>query len=180
MPWSETGRRPWVLSQLRQRGALDDIFSVVDAGAGSGGWHTFLAPSLPGAIWTVIEIHEPYITRFRLRERYGHVMPFDLRDLDPFPRADLVIFGDVLEHMVAADAVTVWNRAREASRWLVLALPVLPYPQGEVEGNPHEAHLHDWDIPSVLESFAGIVAHCGPPAVPPGQTAGAFVAEGLR
>jgi hypothetical protein len=28
--------------------------------------------------------------------------------------------------------------------------------------------------------LAQLRAHCGPPAVPPGLTAGAFIAEGLR
>ena len=106
-------------------------------------------------------------------------MVADVRDLDPLPAADLYLFGDVLEHMAPADAVKVWDRARLAAKWLVLSLPVLPCPQGPFEGNIHEIHVADWDIPSVLHNFPGITAHVGAPAVPPGSVAGAFIAEGL-
>ena len=178
MPWSETGRRPWVLAQLRHRLDLASVRSVVDVGAGAGTWHTFLSPSLPKARWTAIEIWEPYVSRFHLDERYDEVLVADVRVMDPLPAADLYLFGDVMEHMLPIDAMGVWNRARAVSSLLVLCLPVKHYPQGEIDGNPHEAHLADWDIPSVLDCFPRIVAHAGPPPVPPGQAAGAFIAEG--
>ena len=180
MPWSETARRPWVLQQLRARaGLLASIRSVVDVGAGAGTWHTFLSPYLPNAWWTAVEIWEPYVERFKLPERYDEVLVSDIRSLIPLPDADLYLFGDVLEHMPPIDAVEVWRRAREAASWLVLAIPVMPCPQGPFEGNIHEIHQADWDLPGVLESFPGIVAYVGPPAVPPGAVAGAFIAEGL-
>jgi hypothetical protein len=152
----------------------------VDAGAGAGTWHTFLSPFLPNAVWwTAIEIWEPYVERFHLDERYDEVLVRDVRDPEPLPEADLYLFGDVLEHMSPLDAVQTWNRAREAASWLVLSIPVLPCPQGPFEGNIHEIHQADWDMAGVLEKFPGIVAHVGPPAVPPGAVAGAFIAEGL-
>ena len=49
MPWSETARRPWVLTQLRSRLDLAEVRSVVDVGVGAGSWHKFLSPSLPVA-----------------------------------------------------------------------------------------------------------------------------------
>ena len=100
----------------------------------------------------------------------------DLRDTS-LPRADLYIFGDVLEHMPAPDAVRTWDRARAAASWLVINLPVRRYEQGALHGNPHETHVHHWDVPSVLESFGGITAsHSGFPGE--GSVVGAFIAEG--
>src|SRR5690242_4035508 len=105
MPMSDPSHRPWVLEQLRVAApaGLSIIGSVVDVGAGSGGWRQFLGPWLPQSRWTAIEIHEPYVDRFMLGSHYHRVVTGDVRDMDPFPPADLVIFGDVLEHMPADD-----------------------------------------------------------------------------
>ena len=178
MPWSETARRPWILSQLRTRRDLATLPSVVDVGAGAGTARKFYGPSMPAAEWTAIEIWEPYVARFGLDRAYDRVITADARGLDPLPAAGLYLFGDVMEHMPMADAVKVWDRARTVCPLLVLTLPVHPYPQGECEGTPHEAHVAQWTVAGVLDRFAGIVAHTGPPASPPGLTAGAFIAEG--
>ena len=176
MPWSETALRPWILRELAARGPAAEFTRVVDAGAGAGTAREFYTPAMPDAQWTGIEIHEPYATRFPLRDINDDLILADIRTLGPYPQADLWLLADVLEHMEPGDAVTVWQRAREAARWLVLSLPVLPYPQGPEFGNPHEAHVHDWDVGSVLGTFTGIVACALPPS---GLAAGAFIAEGL-
>lgn len=174
MPLSDPSHRPWVLDQLRQAcgGDLGRIRSVVDAGAGLGGWEGFLKPWLTGARWTAIEIWAPYTDRFLLRHRYHQVITADLADLDPFPPADLIIFGDVLEHMPADRAAAVWEKARAAGWRLVLGIPVRCYPQGEDQGNPYEAHVSTWTTGSVLATFGGIYAHQANPDT------GAFIAEG--
>jgi hypothetical protein len=173
MPLSDDRHRPWVLRELEKAaGDLARIGSAVDAGAGFGGWREFCGPWMPGCRWTAVEIWEPYSERFLHQYRYAQVVVADLRDLDPFPAADVVFFGDVLEHMPAADAVAVWDRARRSAWRLVLGIPVVPYPQGEAEGNPHEAHVSTWSPELVLASFAGIGAYqCN-------EVTGAFIAEG--
>jgi hypothetical protein len=148
---------------------------IVDVGAGAGTARDFYGPEFPGARWTAIEIWEPYVAMFGLDARYDSVVVADVREAD-LPSADLYLLGDVLEHMSAGDALRVWGRAGLAAPWLVLSLPVLPYPQGPEFGNPHEAHLHQWDMSSVLASFPGIVDCTGPQA--PGSTVGAFIARG--
>jgi hypothetical protein len=151
----------------------DDIETVVDVGPGCGSWRIFLGPWLPQSRWTAVEIHQPYVDRFLLAHHYHDVIVADVRDLDPFPACDLVIFGDVLEHMPAADALAVWGRARAVSSRLVLGIPVRHYPQGPWEGNDHEAHITTWDDGSVRATFDGIYAGtCN------GDT-GAYLAEGL-
>jgi hypothetical protein len=128
-----------------------------------------------------IEIWRPYVEQYRLDERYDYLITEDARIVGfppkgAFPEADLCIFGDVLEHMPDGDAVKLWDRARDVSRWLVINLPVRRYEQGPLFGNPHEEHVHHWDTPSVLERFEGIVSHNDgePPSV-----VGAFIARGL-
>lgn len=175
MPYSDGTLRPWIAEHL----AGKPVMSVADVGAGAGTARDFY--DFPGARWTAIEIWPAYVTRFGLRERYDEVIVTDVRELDPLPEADLYLFGDVLEHMPEADALALWGRARKAARWLVISLPVLPYPQGPEFGNPHEEHVAQWTFASVLDSFAGIRSAAGPrPDLAPGTTVGAFVAEGLR
>lgn len=177
MPASDPSHRPWVLNQLLSEiddGTLGEIRTVVDVGPGCGSWRIFLGPWMPQSRWTAVEIFEPYVDRFLLAHHYHDVIVGDVRDLDPFPACDLVIFGDVLEHMPAADALTVWDRARAVCRRLVLGIPVRDYPQGEWEGNAHEAHLTTWDDASVRATFAGIYA-----GVTNGDT-GAYLANGLE
>jgi hypothetical protein len=171
VPWSDGSLRHWIAASLAARPPS----SVVDVGAGAGAARDYYR--FPGARWTAVEIWEPYVPRFRLRERYDEVIVADARVLDPLPPADLYLLCDVLEHMPAADAVRLWDRARAVARVLVISLPVLDYPQGEDEGNPHEAHVHQWDEESVRESFAGITDWHGP--LTPGSKVGAFIAAGL-
>lgn len=173
---SDPSHRPWVLEQLAAACApqsLDKITSVVDVGAGFGGWREFLGPFMPRSRWTAIECWPPYADRFMLRHRYHDVVVADVREINPFPPADLVIFGDVLEHMPSGDARQVWDRARRAAWRLVIGIPVRPYPQGESEGNPYEAHITEWTAGAVENWFEGVYAR---------QTnadTGAFLAEGL-
>jgi|HubBroStandDraft_6_1064221.scaffolds.fasta_scaffold1051723_2 hypothetical protein len=176
MPMSDPSHRPWVLEHLRLAypGALSLMTGqVVDVGAGFGGWREFLGPHLPRSRWTAVEIWKPYVDRFMLADRYHQVITGDVRDLDPFPPADVVIFGDVLEHMPAGDARQVWDRARAVAWRLVLGIPVRHYPQGESQGNPWEAHVTHWNPSSVEGFFPGIYARsCN-------VDTGAFLAEGL-
>jgi hypothetical protein len=172
VPYSDGSLRPWIAGQI---GSLSPVRSVVDVGAGAGAARDFY--QFPGARWTAIEIWGPYVPRFQLQERYDEVLVCDARALDPLPPADLYLFGDVMEHMPAPDAVALWGRARAVARVLVINLPVLPYPQGPEHGNPYEEHVHQWDIGSVLAAFPGIIGSHGPL---PGSTVGAFIAGGLR
>lgn len=175
VPYSDVRPRPWVLEQLRNRGVLAGIGSVLDVGAGAGGWHDFLNSQVD-AHWTAVEVWEPYITRFALRDKYDLVVNADVRTLIPFPAADLVIFGDVLEHMTDAEALACWRLARARARWVVASLPVYErYEQGALEGNPYEEHLHHWDVESFLLAFSGVLAHS--PRVGD-SCAGAFLARG--
>ena len=158
MPASDPSHRPWVKNHLETEEFLTSYRNVVDVGPGCAEWRIFLGPWMPGSRWTAIEIYQPYVDRFLLEHHYHQVTVADVRSVDPFPVADLVIFGDVLEHMPADDALAVWNRARAVSKRLILGIPVRPYPQGAWEGNDAEAHVTDWTDASVRATFPGIYA----------------------
>jgi SAM-dependent methyltransferase len=129
--------------------------TVLDVGAGEG---TYLSLAhRRGQHWTAVESWEPYVAKYELEKRYDRVIRGDVRSIE-WPDVDLVIFGDVLEHMTHADALAVWNEARKHSRYILLSIPIVPYPQGPVGGNPYEEHRSTWmhgecvELPGVIAS----------------------------
>lgn len=95
--------------------------------------------------WTAIEAWEPYVAHFGLRELYNAVRIADARDLDLSDlEADLIVAGDVLEHMTRADARALIARMKTAAANLIVSIPVLHLDQGDVFGNPYERHIDHW------------------------------------
>lgn len=141
MPVSSTEGKAWLTARV----VAHNPKTILDVGVGAGVYEEILRPLLPGARFVGVEVFEPYVARYRLAERYDEMVVADVMDIDPLPTADIVILGDVLEHLVQPDALTLWDRARAAARQAVmLSLPIVEYPQGPVYGNEHEAHRHTW------------------------------------
>lgn len=152
---SSTEGKDWTRARVLAL-ALDGPVSVLDIGPGVGTYARLLAG--PAVSWlTGIEIWEPYVTTYRLREHYDEIIVGDARLVD-WPHADVVIMGDVAEHMSIPEAQILWDKAlANAQRATYLSTPIVHYPQGQPEGNPHENHVvDDWDHEKVLAAFAGI------------------------
>jgi trans-aconitate methyltransferase len=134
---------------------------VLDIGVGAGTYGTVLRELCPGAKLTGVEAWAPYVDQFDLHAIYDEIIVADVRYLAALPRADVVILGDVLEHMTEDEAIAVWRMARGAARKAVyLSIPIIHYPQGHLEGNPFEEHIvDDWTHERVLATFEGIGAH---------------------
>lgn len=172
MPYSSDEGKQWMVAQI-----WDVLHSVppridpegwplaprvLDIGAGSGTYADLLLEKDRGTRHypheTAIEIHAPYVERFGLRRKYDEVIVGDARTV-PFPVAEVVILGDVLEHMSFEDARAVWAKARAACTTAVfLSLPIIEWVQGESEGNAHEAHLETWMHERVMAELEGIRA----------------------
>ncbi len=152
MPISSTEGKSWTRERIRALGAV----SVLDVGAGAGTYAKLLA-DLPTTGLTALEVFEPYVHTYRLRELYDEVLLGDARTT-ALPPADVVILGDVAEHMERAEAQDLWVRAAMAARRAVyLSIPIVHYPQGALEHNRHEVHVvDDWDHEKVLAAFDGI------------------------
>jgi predicted TPR repeat methyltransferase len=120
--------------------------AVVDIGAGAGTYaHAVRAHSAWKGRWTAIEAWEPYVEQFGLNGLYDGVVVADVCRLPAsFYRVDLVIAGDVLEHMPRADAVRLLDRVRMYAGHLIVSVPVLHLDQGAVYGNPYETHVDHW------------------------------------
>ena len=163
--------KAWVVEHLRSLPQEPEVF--LDLGAGAGSWMEALKPWFLESRWLAMEVWLPYIDRFALRERYDLVIPGDIRKMT-FPDADVVIMGDVLEHMSIPDALEVWGRARCAARMgVVTSIPIVDYHQGHVHGNPFQTHVvPDWSTERVLSPIPGITEHTA------GEVVGTFWAPG--
>lgn len=157
MPYSDNRLRPTGLELIRTRFS-DPLAAVtfLDVGAGAGTNLEFYRPWFPNSRWIAVEAWEPYVARFHLADRYATVFVDDVRSL-PLPPVDVVLLGDVLEHMSVEESTEVWCRARTAARdGLVLAsVPLGHYPQGAVNGNPYERHVSTWTAETVDEHLPG-------------------------
>ena len=132
--------------------------TVLDIGAGAGNWLDALAAAGFAGKVDAVEVWTPYITEYRLQERYREVYAWDARSLTPefLGGYDVVIMGDVLEHMTKPEAQVLWRRSLHA-RHSAIAIPIVHYCQGALNGNPFEEHVKpDWSHEEALEAFPGI------------------------
>ena len=115
--------------------------SILDVGAGQGKYRLLL----PEYSWVdAVEIWEPYVTGYRLREMYRNVYERNITEVaEEFFHADvhydLVIMGDVLEHLTVSDARRVVTCLKRVTNNLIVIVPY-NYEQGEEHGNPYQRH----------------------------------------
>ena len=155
MPMSSAEGKPWTRERIA---ALAEIrpLTVVDVGPGVGTYAKLLA-GLPIARMIGIEAWAPYVDTYRLHDYYDEIVVADAREAE-LPPCDVILFGDVLEHMTRDEGLALWTRAGETAALAVyLSIPIVHYPQHEIEGNPYEVHVEeDWTHELVLERFTGI------------------------
>lgn len=150
--------------QIRQWAETKKINRVLDIGCGMGTYATLLKIErqvLNDAEWWGVEAWKQYITQFNLESLYDTVINEDARKLNwnSFPNFDLVIFGDVLEHMTKEESKELVIQALSKSKYVVISIPIVYSPQDEHEGNPFEVHVKpDWSHTEVLETFPNIVS----------------------
>lgn len=143
---------------------------VLDVGAGQGKYRIVLNdyPNVDG-----VEVHKPTADREQLEDlyrelfvdnacyvldRFARVHEQFLRDVnaaergDTFaPPYDVVIFGDVLEHMNVADAQCAITDALIVAVDVFVIVPYL-YPQEPHDDNEHQRHIQDDLTPEVMAS----------------------------
>lgn len=133
--------------------------TILDVGAGSGVYSRLFRPILPWATWVALEIHEPYVERYDLKLHYEQVIVENVLHANIGPDAfDVVILGDVLEHMTPNDAASALRRAHIwATKGVIASVPLGHCPQGPSEGNEHEAHVSEWAQQEFMEFVHGSV-----------------------
>jgi predicted TPR repeat methyltransferase len=174
VPYSADEGKDWILDHVR---ALDPPpATVLDVGPGAGAYARLLRPCLPpGARLDAVEIYEPYVDRFGLASLYDTVTVGDIRDFDWPEDYDLVVLGDVLEHLTFGDAMRVWKVARRHADHLIVSLPTSErwWHQEPENGNPYERHHFAWTY-RLFRSMPGVVDSQH------GQDVSVYLAKGVQ
>jgi autotransporter strand-loop-strand O-heptosyltransferase len=119
---------------------------ILDVGPGIGTYSDLLCPF--DYRMDAVEIFEPYVAKYKLREKYDNVyinsiVVFDIKDYD------FIILGDVLEHLPENYAKELINDIVNSGKECLVAVPY-EMEQGEHEGNIHETHYQPDLTPEVM------------------------------
>ncbi len=129
--------------------------TFLDVGAGAGKYGAMVKRISPGAKTIAIELEKDYIEKFNLRSVYSDVWTMSATDIiQPkyFDEVfDVVMLGDVLEHLKKSCGIDLINFFVYRCRWMVIEFPDR-YLQNSVDGYAAEAHISAWSE-SDFESF---------------------------
>ncbi len=172
--------RDWLVHFAKPQG----FKTFLDIGCGAGLYGKIIRQvySKGGLLLAGVDIFPEYVTRFNLKKIYDIIIIGDIRNFpkEMIPPIDLIITGDVLEHLTKEDAVSVVDKLRSRCRFLWAALPVkigrpwsvgYSQPESEYAVNPAEKHLHDYYGEEIQECFR-------PMWLVPFRLTGCFLIEG--
>lgn len=126
--------------------------TILDVGAGQGKYARLLAEFTCDAV----EAWQPTVDEWMLHQFYRTVFVEDVFDLvldDRWNelRYDVIIFGDVLEHLTVTQARVVLDHALARASEVIVVVPYL-YAQGAEHGNDFQRHLQPDLTPEVVAS----------------------------
>ena len=116
---------------------------ILDVGAGSGTYALLLGDYFE---LDAVEAFTP--NALEIEGRYRKVFNKDIRDFT-YDHYDVVIFGDILEHLEVSDAQRVLKYAIPRCNEVIVAVPYL-YEQGAIYGNEYEIHKQDDLTPELV------------------------------
>lgn len=123
-----------VLDWIRKN--FDTTASILDVGACDGKWRTLL-PEYPNM--DAVEVFEP--NYYECKAIYRDAFFANIADFE-YEWYDLIIFGDVIEHMDVETAQKVLKYAWPRCKNMIVAVP-WQFVQGPCYGNSYEIHIQD-------------------------------------
>lgn len=113
---------------------------ILDVGAGCGTYSDLLKNDGFTNIDCVEAFHD-YIEKFDLKSKYQNIFEGDITTMNiNFSDYDLIIIGDVLEHIETTEAQILLEKINSVNS--IIGIP-FNSPQGEHFGNTYEIHLQD-------------------------------------
>ena len=123
---------------------------VLDVGAGEGTYYNLLHDYFKNI--DAVEVFKPNIDKYKLEEKYNKVYYSDIKELK-YDNYDIIIFGDVIEHLEVEEAQKVLEYADKHSKEMIIAVPY-ELEQGIAEENIYEIHKQaDLTPKIVLERY---------------------------
>lgn len=121
--------------------------TFLDLGAGAGKYGSMVKEIDPSINTIAVEIEEDYLEKFNLRSIYNEVWNIPVMNLvrpEYFDlRLDIVMAGDILEHLKKSEGIDLLNFLIYRSRWIIVEFPHR-YLQNAVDDYASEAHISVW------------------------------------
>ena len=137
----------WIYNNFNKRSR------ILDVGSGCGTYWYLLHEKFKNI--DSIEVFKPNIEKFNLKNKYQNVYNCDIKDFQ-YEYYDLIIFGDVLEHLTVKEAQNSLDYAYDRCYNLIVAVPYM-YEQGICEDNIYEIHKQpDLTPENVLERYPNL------------------------
>ena len=112
MPFSPYENKEWILEKIKEVNPK----TILDVGVGEGILEAIVRPVFGDKVMLHgLEVWEPYIGEYNLESKYDKIFNVDAREWDDW-EYDLIMFGDVLEHMTEEEAVSLWNKAAKNTK----------------------------------------------------------------
>jgi len=169
----------------------------MDVGPGAGAYGHLIRKVIPevkkynkleGFVLHACEPFEAYHVEYQLKNIYDKVYPELIQDkLKTMQNYDLIIFGDILEHLERDVAIDVFRQSREKAKFVWLCLPILVLrnwsraydskmnnAQPGAKRNVLEKHLYDWGYDEILANLGPFLWQV------PFSTVAIFIAEGTH
>lgn len=118
---------------------FDKDSTILDVGAGSGTYYDLLSDYFTNM--DAVEVFKPNIINYELEKKYNKVYNANICDLE-YLNYDIIIFGDIIEHLSIEDAQNVLKYAYNHCKEMVVAVPYM-CKQDEYGGNVYEIHKQD-------------------------------------
>jgi hypothetical protein len=136
----------------------DKNIKILDIGAGIGTYSDMLKPEGYLNI-DCVEVFENYVEQYKLKDKYQNVFIGDVTLLNiDFNSYDLIIIGDVLEHISVESSIELINKLTSVD--FIICVP-FESPQGEHYGNKYEIHLQeDLTLFNFLERYPTTNPYC--------------------
>lgn len=136
---------------------------ILDVGAGVGTY----ADLLRDHFMTIdaVEVFEPYIEQFGLKEKYNKVFNFDIKYFKRYPEIlpgwyDIIILGDVLEHISKEEGIYLIKELQPYCQEMIVCVPFMSE-QGEHYDNKYEIHLQpDLNEEVMAERYPDLQPFC--------------------
>jgi SAM-dependent methyltransferase len=129
---------------------FDSSSTILDVGCGHGFYYKLLKDHFKN--FDAVEIWSNYIEEYDLNSLYDNVYNVDILNFE-FDYYDIIIMGDVLEHLSREDAKGLLNKIKDKCKELIVVVPYY-LPQDEVFGNKFEIHLQpDLDDSIISEHY---------------------------
>ena len=137
----------WVCGWIRENFPKDS--TILDVGACDGKWRRFLHD------YPNMDACEAWLPNCKnINDLYRQVSCCEIVNLQ-YAWYDLIIFGDVIEHMDTPTARKVLNYAAPRCKDLIICVP-WQWKQGPYNGNPYEEHIQDDLTPEIFaERYPG-------------------------